>query len=629
MCLRLALALAFCFTLSGCALAPSGTPSAEKGLALEGAVHGGQQPVNGAHVYLLAASTAGYGTASTSLITSGAAGTDSIGSYVLSDATGHFSITGDYTCTLGQQVYLYALGGNPGAGANSLSGLMAAVGSCPAAGNFLVSVPFIAMNELSTIAFAYAASDFATDPLHIGSSSSALAATGMANAFASVSNLVTTSTGVALATTPAGNGSVPSAELATLANILAACLNTNGTLTGPTSPTPCYTLAHNATNGSTLPTDTAAAAINIAHNPTVAISTLFGLQTASAPFSPSLTSAPNDFTVNITFTGGGLATSTAQIGETSYTVNNLAVDAAGNIWKPNYDANTLTELNPVGAPLSGNGGFTGGGLNNPANVAVDLGGNVWVGNFGGSSVSKFSSAGSALSGSPFTAGGISTPHNLAVDGTGNVWIVNPSTLSKLTGAGSAASGSPFSTNSLNITVGIAVLPSGNVWITNAGSNNVAVYASAGTAASGSPYSGGGQNFPYGVAFDASGNGWLADDSAMTRLSSSGAPGSSPFSAPSGAVLVSDAVDGLGNIWVTDTGNNTILELNSSAAYISGAIGFQRGQSAIPEAVAIDGSGNIWYSTYNDATIHELVGAAAPVTTPLSYGVRNSLLGTRP
>jgi streptogramin lyase len=627
--LGLALALPLCLTLAGCSLETAATPSAESGVALQGSVHGGQQPVYAAHVYLLAASTSGYGSASTSLLTSGD-GSDSIGTYVLSDTQGHFNITGDYTCTPGQQVYLYAFGGDPGAGTNLSLGMMAAVGNCPSAGNFLTAVPFIVVNELSTVALAWSASGFATDALHIGSSGTALAKTGIANAFANTANLVSTAGGVALATTPAGNGTVPRTELNTLANILAACMNSSGAVTGPSNPTPCYTLFNSAKDGSSVPADTAGAAINIAHHPTANLSTLFGLQTATAPFAPGLTNAPNDFTVNLTFTGGGLGTSADQANLSSYTVNNIAIDAAGNVWKPNYTNNTITELNPLGAALSGSGGFRGGGLNTAANVAVDLNGNIWVGNYAGNSVSKFTSSGAPVSGSPYTgSGSISSPSNLAIDGSGNVWIANNSTLTKLDSSGNNVSGSPYSSNSLSAPVGIAILPNGNVWVSNAYANDVAVYNSSGGAVSGSPYSGGTQHFPYGIAFDSSGNGWIADDSAMTRLSSTGAAGTSPYNAPGGAIPTSVAVDGLGNAWVAEVGNNTILELNSSAAYVSGPVGFQYGETAVPEAVAVDGSGNLWYSTCNDATIHELVGAAAPAVTPLAYAVKNSLLGARP
>jgi hypothetical protein len=75
----------------------------------------------GAKVFLLQASTSGYGTKSTSLLTSAAGGTDTtlVGStgtpayYTTTDLAGDFNITGDYTCTAGLPVYVYAVGGSP------------------------------------------------------------------------------------------------------------------------------------------------------------------------------------------------------------------------------------------------------------------------------------------------------------------------------------------------------------------------------------------------------------------------------------------------------------------------------------------------------------------------------------
>lgn len=613
--------------LTGCSMSSTGSFAPEAGTRIRGSVFGGQQPVVGSHVYLMAASTSGYGSAATSLISSGAAGTDSIGSYMLTDSGGNFTITGDYTCTQGQQVYVYALGGDPGAGTNAAAGFLAAVGSCPAAGTFSSSL-FIGVNELSTVAFAYAVSGFAVDPLHVATSATTRGGTGLANAFAGTANLMNG------ATTPAGNGTVPAAELNTLSNILAACLNTAGAVTGPTNPTACYTLFHDAPNGASIPTDTAAAAINIAHHPTANVAGLFGLQTASPPFQPGLSSAPADFTVAIRFTGGGLATSSAESGGSLTAVNNIAIDSAGNVWKPNYGTNTMTELSPLGVALSGSGGFTGGGLNGPANVAIDLNDNAWTANVGSGTVSKLTAGGVAASGSPFGAGAISSPQDLAIDGSGNVWVANASTVAKLTNAGANVSGSPFSTNTLNTPVGIAILPSGNVWVTNAtgGGDYIAVYTSAGAKASSSPYTSGGLYEPYAVAFDASGNGWTADETALSKLSSTGVAASgSPFTSPSSTIPTGLAIDGSGNVWATDvsSGQQGILEANSSGTYLSGAVGFQSGESTSPEAIAVDGSGNVWYSSYNDATVHELVGAGSPVVTPLSYGVAHSELGARP
>ena len=50
--------------IAGCARMPSSNPSSInplRGGAISGRVHGGQNPINGAHVYLMAVNTTGYG----------------------------------------------------------------------------------------------------------------------------------------------------------------------------------------------------------------------------------------------------------------------------------------------------------------------------------------------------------------------------------------------------------------------------------------------------------------------------------------------------------------------------------------------------------------------------------------
>lgn len=84
--------------LDGCGLQSTSATQSFEGAALAGSLHGGQQPVSGARVYLLAANAAGYGSASTSLLTVGS-GTDSTGTYVTTDAGGGFTLGGKYTCT--------------------------------------------------------------------------------------------------------------------------------------------------------------------------------------------------------------------------------------------------------------------------------------------------------------------------------------------------------------------------------------------------------------------------------------------------------------------------------------------------------------------------------------------------
>ena len=105
-------------------------------MAIQGRVYGGQNPLKGAQVYLFAANAGvftpnanGYGNASKSLLASVAGQTtkDSSGGatngdyFVTTNSGGNFAISSDYACTGGQQVYLYALGGDPGLAARGKS----------------------------------------------------------------------------------------------------------------------------------------------------------------------------------------------------------------------------------------------------------------------------------------------------------------------------------------------------------------------------------------------------------------------------------------------------------------------------------------------------------------------------
>jgi hypothetical protein len=125
------------FFIAGCgAGAISAPPVSSPGAVLKGTLRGGQQPISGAHIYLLEAGTSGYGGASVSLLNPAITGSsDTIGGYVLTSSTGSFSISGDYQCDAGGQVYLYALGGNTGGGTNSAAGMMALPRHMPRVGH--------------------------------------------------------------------------------------------------------------------------------------------------------------------------------------------------------------------------------------------------------------------------------------------------------------------------------------------------------------------------------------------------------------------------------------------------------------------------------------------------------------
>ena len=472
--------------------------------ALTGVVMTGHKPITSAHVYLFAASATGYGAAATSLLDATRTGTsDTLGAYVLTSPQGMFTMTGSYTCTAGQQLYLYALGGDSGSGANAASGLLAVIGSCPSSSGPAIGVT---VNEVSTVAAAYAMAPFAVDVTHVTSSGTPRALTGIANAFANAANLATLSTGVALATTPGGNGTVPRAEINSLADSLAACVD----LTSSASNS-CTLLFGNAISGGfsgTIPTETATAAINIAHNPGVNVTSLFNLPGSTPSYTPVLGAPPNDFTLAITFTGGGMNAP-----------QGLAIDGSGNAWITNFTGNSVTKLSNLGVVLSGTSGYTG-GLSNPFGIAIDSSGNAWIANSGSTSVTELSSSGAAVTGSPFTVGGLNHPRGIAIDGTGNVWTANygGNTVTKLTSSGSAATGSPYS-GGFNQPFGIAIDGSGNVWITNSGGNSVSLLSNSG-AVIGSPSTGGGLLTPVAVALDGSGNAWVADNTnaSITKLS---------------------------------------------------------------------------------------------------------------
>jgi hypothetical protein len=228
---------------------------------------------------------------------------------------------------------------------NPAAGLMAVLGNCPSMGNFAAATPYVLVNEVSTIAAAYAMAPYATDATHVSSSGTALALEGIQNAFANAADLETLATGVALATTPEGNGMVPQAEINTLADILAACVNSNGAMTGPANPTACYTLFNNALPGGssgTGPTDTATAAIDIAHNPAASVTALYPLVSSTAPFWPTLGVQPSNFSIELGGNGSELVLSD------SVTAANFSLTVVNG-------APTLTALGSTGSVASSSG----------------------------------------------------------------------------------------------------------------------------------------------------------------------------------------------------------------------------------------------------------------------------------
>ena len=616
--------------LTGCSsMVTTAAPETATGMALQGEAHGGSQAIVGARVYLLAANSTGYPTAasnlSISLLTTGTPNgtTDPnlppAAKYVTTGSYGQFTIAGDYTCAIGQQVYLLVLGGNPGAAgaSNANIGLMSVLGSCPTSApfNFATTVPYLYVNEVTTVAAAYAMAGYAYDATHISSSGTALAHTGIVNAFANFGQLVDVATGIARSTTPNGYGTVLNTKINTLANILASCVNSRGTTGSNTSAQNCSTLFNNAKSSGTsgvTPTETATAAINMAHFPGANVGNLYALQAGvGSPFA-GLSSAPNDFTMPITFGGFQFP-------------GFLAIDASGNAWVIDEGAASnakITMLSNLGAPTTPN--IT--GLSTPQWDGLDSSGNLWISDLD-NLIGKYVPGSASLT--IYSPTGLDSPGFGAIDPVGDIWFTNQgygtgtSTVSRIRPNGANDTNSPFAVGiaSSDQAAGVAIDASGHGWVSTSG-GSVVRFSSTGmnvaTLTDGSSYQ------PYGIALDSSGNLWTSNPNFSNVEKFTGAAGT-PAQYTGGGISsnvpLAIALDGAGNAWFSNVQNlnagaDPIMELNNIGNPLSPSTGYDLTQVGRNYCIAIDGSGDVWVAQLNNGAVREYIGSATPVVTPI-------------
>jgi hypothetical protein len=627
--------------LSGCSANfgdVSGTPTTTA-MHIQGKVHGGQQSLNGAHVYMYAASTAGYGgngvaaataNASKSLLTnvSGVTTSDGTNYYVTTDQAGNFTIDVAFACTPGTQVYLYSTGGDPQlngygttTGNNTAADLLAVVGDCASAtpSAAFPNVTFVTINEVSTVAAAYALAGFTTNPTHIGAPSAvsgrSLSATSIANAFKTALNIVDQATGQAATTTTAtgSSGTVPAALINSLADILGNCVNS----TGP-SATGCSTLfANTASTAGTKPTDTAQAAINIAQNPGQNVAALLGTIPSAPPFTHTLASA-TDFSLAITYSGLNVPFG-------------VALDGVGNAYVTNSgttgtNANSVTEISPVGVTTNFS---TGGNFAAPLGVAVDDSNVAWVINSQAVGGSYYLSSISGSTVTSFTSTDLNAPHAVSVGIGGGIWIAN-------TGANNVveyATGSPGSFSVIATAPtpeGIAAdtqttsttSPTNLEQVTSFKTTGTRITQIAGdtpTAASSAVDAD--LTTPKGVAVAQGFDVWVVNSVAGAGSVVGVTPGvqtvaevltSSDFDDPQFIVF-----DGSNNGWVSNLSNGAITWWDRAFASTATFTNYTAGGTiSSPEGIAVDLSGNVWVANSGNNTVSEIVGLGVPVVTPL-------------
>jgi sugar lactone lactonase YvrE len=268
----------------------------------------------------------------------------------------------------------------------------------------------------------------------------------------------------------------------------------------------------------------------------------------------------------------------------------VALDPAEKIWVADQVNNRIEKLGSKGEFLAAYGslGSSNGQLNAPSGIEADEKGNIWVADTGNNRIEKFGSKGEYVTkfGTAGTGNGqLSAPKGVAIASNGNIWVADTGNnrIEEFSSSGTfiGAFGTKGSGNlQFSEPSALDVGPAGNVWVADTGNNRIEELNEKGEflAAYGSLGTGNGQfNHPAGVDVDAKGNVYVLDASngrveqlseRGEYLSQFGAKGtaSGQFTFSGAAGLTTNV---LGEIWVTDSGDNRVEEWNPPKGTRSG------------------------------------------------------------
>jgi sugar lactone lactonase YvrE len=364
--------------------------------------------------------------------------------------------------------------------------------------------------------------------------------------------------------------------------------------------------------------------------------------------------------------------------------NGLAFDAAGNLYVADENNHIIRKITPAGVvtTLAGSPGTAGRAdgtgtsalFRSPTGVTVDASGNVYVTDYGNQLIRKVTPAGvvTTIAGAG-GAGGVldgsgyilnpalfKDPSSAALLPSGDIVVADSgnNTLRELTPAGvvTTIAGSTAGAGATNGTgrsalfsgpAGAAADSAGNIYIADSANHLIrlitpghVVSTLAGTGAAGSTDGAGTSasfNFPSGITVGADGTAYVADynnhtirkiatNGAVTTYagaagvsgSSDGTGGAARFRFPRAV-----GVDGSGNLYVSDSGNNTIRKIApgggvSTLAGVAGQSGSTDGSGGGarfdgPAGLAVDASGNVFVADSGNSTIR-LITPAGVVTT---------------
>ena len=670
----LLLAAGLALSATGCAnfSASTSTSDAIATGGFTGSIHGGQQPVSGSTVTIYAAGNAGYGSAATALASTLS---DAGGRFNFGPGSGHtFQCPSVNSTSASQTLYVVAAGGTTAGVTNPRIVMMAALGDCA---TVLAQQPQVNIDEVATVAAVFALQQFyAINPANSTSTfgTSARNQLGLANAALSVTNLVEPTSGQAYSTltrtgavtgystSPVVTITPDTAKINTIANILASCINSNGSTA---SGSACNTL-FTSSNPNQPAADTLQATYNLAKYPTSTfngqsnIPMLFALSTANPPFQPQLATAPSDWTIAVTF--GSSASQTVN-GQPVYLVTrpqNLAIDGTGNVWidnvgsqTPGTPGNSVSELSPQGAPLrqifvSAPGASDGRLLYNSLSLALDRDSNVYATSFGtpggNGTIAQYKLLSNSVSLFTTNPG----PVSIVLDGVGNLLALTnggvPDFEAFQAGSTSGTSGFVLASNLVDTAASELTVSGDEIFffgqgVTNGGTTQLVCNAGTQTTGPGcvqTLINGGGQNGSTATIVDqlnyvyaTSPNGILTKiNPNSTGLNNNFAYTVTSSTIPALAQAQKLVIDGDANLWITSnaSASGSLLEVASADASVkspNNASGFAHTYSS-PSKVAIDSSGNVWIGNAGAAAsgstqgfITEIIGQAGPAITPLA------------
>jgi streptogramin lyase len=513
-------------------------------------------------------------------------GTPSVVAQTSSDGAGNFSVKvpSNSANTASNPITYYAV-----ARKSPSIELMASLGTGP--------LTAVRINELTTVASAYAFAQLFRNDYSIGGSALTLSiAAGMAE------NLVSAQSGAAstvIQTSPNGYETNTWSALGTLANVLAGC--TQGVANACTNLFAVTPSASGVT-----PTTTLQAMVNIALNPAANVSAIYNLGSVVTSYTPALTAnqGPNSSAPLQKLDAWTMAVKVNNSGNSSCPFGgpaNVAFDVNGYAWINNNviqgtpnSTNCLIVLKPNGQPANGlantpTSPITGGGiLGSGFGVAIDTLGYIWSGSFGW---------------------GNNVPSSGAV--------------AKLSSLGVPISPAAGYTSGLLRVQGTAVDQSNNIWMASYGNNAVVVYPNQTTNAVSYVDS---NIEPFGMAISSDGYAWVtytgSDTVSKLRYSNGGITKLFTVPLPSGSNPKGVAVDSLGNAWVAAGKTSTVYAINSSGTIV----GTYTGQGINgPWGISLDAKGNVWVANFGvdlpslRYSIVQLCGATSNCPTGVAMG----------